>query len=179
MSNPLHDSSCTKSSGHSFVFLLACCLGIFTLSVQAQLSAQNPSPLLQSLRYYEIVQVTPHHTASSEPQPKHPETLKLHFTAFEQNFALHLHKNNDLFHPSYREERIDGNGDVIETRTLADIEHCYYHGHVVGDQTSVVPVLYQCCCCQHLQWTSGHTARTGHDSQRQSSVFYSTCCSLF
>jgi len=118
---------------------LAICVVVilFTLCAQAQLSPDNPSELLKSLRHYEIVRITRH---ASDSQTKHPQISKFHFTAFEKHFSLDLHKNNDLFTPSYREERLDADGNVVRVRTLAEIEHCYYHGHVVGDDTSFVAV---------------------------------------
>jgi disintegrin and metalloproteinase domain-containing protein 8 len=97
------------------------------------------TPLLDSLHHYEYT--WPQNVESffddnrgQEPQ-MHPDRLQFDVSAFNASFRVNLERNQDLFGSGYSHRYSLPNGTWhIE----GELEHCYYHGTIVGDPSSVV-----------------------------------------
>jgi hypothetical protein len=74
---------------------------------------------------------------SDDASVQHDPTAVYKLNAFNRTFVLDLHKNNNMFHPDYKEIRIHSDG--TET-TSVTAENCYYHGSVKNASKSIVAI---------------------------------------
>ncbi len=55
------------------------------------------------------------------------------FAAFGKEFHLDVDKNQKLLHPNYKDVVVHGETmEVLSSKGIEDIEHCYFIGRVVG-----------------------------------------------
>jgi hypothetical protein len=67
----------------------------------------------------------------------HPDRLHFEISAFNSTFHVNLERNQDLFGSGYSHRYSMPDGSW---RTEDELEHCYYHGSVAGDPSSVVAI---------------------------------------
>jgi hypothetical protein len=69
--------------------------------------------------------------------PEHDPNAVYELNAFNRTFTLDLHKNDNIFHPKYKEVRVNADGSKT---TTVGAENCYYHGFVRNASQSIVAV---------------------------------------
>ncbi|KAM3606082.1 uncharacterized protein V6R79_010560 [Siganus canaliculatus] len=71
-------------------------------------------------------------------QQTYPDVLRYSLTIAEKNYTLHLEKNKDLVGKSFSVTHYSEQGTQVTSSP--DLEHCYYHGHIVGVEDSSASV---------------------------------------
>ena len=84
-----------------------------------------------------------HHTrlphAPGEPR-LHARSARYSFRALGRTFDMELERNEDLLGKGFVSASTSATRNKTAVSRLGDVEHCYYHGRLVGEPTSEVAV---------------------------------------
>ena len=134
-------------------FLLAC-----ILTVCQGIAVAPSSPRAQRLREVRRrdreVTAESRNLVSETDDGKHPKTLRFTLHAFEEQFDIHLERNDALFHQDYRETVYQADGSLADAPVSS--VNCHYHGRVAdADGWSAVAMTL----CEGMR---GHILVDGH-----------------
>ncbi|XP_069037552.1 zinc metalloproteinase/disintegrin-like HR1a isoform X1 [Lepisosteus oculatus] len=114
-------------------------LWILTLSVSLGLSVGG-STLLDGVKEYEVVRPLRLHTRHKrDTEMSWPDVVKYGMQVEGKDIVMHLEKNEDLLTKDYTETHYSDAGKEI-TSTPQDLDHCFYHGHIQSDDSSVASI---------------------------------------
>ncbi|KAM3611639.1 uncharacterized protein V6R79_021912 [Siganus canaliculatus] len=94
----------------------------------------------EEVKSYEVVRPVRLHTVRKrQTENVRPEMIKYAMTVAGREIEMQLQKNNDFLTKDYTETYYEENGARVTTAPN-DIDHCYYHGHIVNDSQSAVSI---------------------------------------
>ncbi|XP_011486721.3 zinc metalloproteinase-disintegrin-like atrase-A [Oryzias latipes] len=97
--------------------------------------------LLSHVQHYEVVRPQrrhDRHRRSLQDGQSYPDTVQYDLTIEGRNRTIHLEKNWNLIGRNYTETFYTEDGKRVTT--APNKEHCFYHGHIQGEEDSSVSV---------------------------------------
>ncbi|XP_069037538.1 zinc metalloproteinase/disintegrin-like HR1a isoform X1 [Lepisosteus oculatus] len=108
--------------------LLYCCV-----------SVEDSAPL-DGVKEYEVVRPLRLHTQHKrDTEMSRPDVVKYRMQVEGRDIVMHLEKNEGLLTKDYSETHYTDDGEIITTAPQ-DMDHCYYHGHIQNDSSSVISI---------------------------------------
>mmetsp|Transcript_3510 Transcript_3510/g.8430 ORF Transcript_3510/g.8430 Transcript_3510/m.8430 type:complete len:616 (-) Transcript_3510:111-1958(-) len=135
---------------HAVVQAALLLLVLVLLTRASSLVAEHKDSLLERLHRHEIVNPSLEvlqglqfaSAASSLLGDRHAGSIRISITAFGRSLTLQLQHHTALLGPNYVEEVHDESGNIVSS--TGDREHCYYHGYIVGHESSSLVALSTC-----------------------------------
>ncbi|XP_066570617.1 zinc metalloproteinase-disintegrin-like berythractivase isoform X2 [Amia ocellicauda] len=114
-------------------------LWIVTLSNLIHTSVGHRS-VLEGVERYEVVRPRSLHTLHKrETKASRPDIAKYSIQVGGREIVMALEKNEGLLTKDYTETHYTDDGQKMTTAP-ADLDHCYYHGHIQNDSDSAVSI---------------------------------------
>ena len=137
----------------ALAFLLACILTVCQ-GIDVAPSSPRAQRLREVRRRGREVTAESRNLVSERDSGKHPKTLRFTLHAFEEQFDIHLERNDALFHQDYRETVYQADGSLADAPVSS--VNCHYHGRVKdADGWSAVAMTL----CEGMR---GHIMVDGH-----------------
>ena len=137
----------------ALAFLLACILTVCQ-GIDVAPSSPRAQRLREVRRRGREVTAESRNLVSERDSGKHPKTLRFTLHAFEEQFGIHLERNDALFHQDYRETVYQADGSLADAPVSS--VNCHYHGRVTdADGWSAVAMTL----CEGMR---GHIMVDGH-----------------